>query len=277
MHEPARRPTNMKHLEAQSLDCGYGSRQVLREVSLTAQPGEVLAILGPNGSGKTTLLKALARLLRPRAGSVFWGGQDVWNQSPRELARQIALAPQSESHEWPLSVEEAVLLGRAPHRGWFLPYADEDRAFAEQALVNTGLIPLRQRPITQLSGGELRRMILARALAQEAQALLLDEPMAGLDYKYQLEVLPILKQLAKEQDLLVVLSLHDLNFASLYCDRVAVLSEGQLVALGAPRAVLTEELISRTFGIRVTVVKHPVYETPLIVPLMQDAQGAADC
>ena len=259
----------MTTIETRDLSCGYGVRRVLESLSLSARSGEVLVLLGPNGAGKTTLLRSLARLLRPLDGAVLLHERDIWQLPTGEFARRVALMPQSERRDWPLTVAESVLLGRAPHRGWMLPYTMEDRRIAEGALENTGLCDLRDRPITELSGGEWRRMVLARALAQEARVLLLDEPTAGLDLKYQVEVLKLIRQLASSQQLIAILTLHDLNHASLYGDRLAVISGHSLVALGTPEEVLTAECISRTFGVSVVVTKHPVYGTPLVVPLIE--------
>lgn len=257
----------MNTLQADQLACGYGGRAVLESLSLAARAAEVLVLLGPNGSGKTTLLRALARLLAPRHGAVFLDDRNLADFRAGELARRIALTPQTERRDWPLTVEESVRLGRAPHRGWLLPLTHQDHQIVEEALGRTGLVELRGRPITELSGGEWRRMIVARALAQEASVLLLDEPTAGLDLKYQFEVLRMVRELAKGKQLVVVLTLHDLNHASLFADRIAVLGERRLFALGSPAEVLTADLIGRAFGVQVTVTRHPVYDTPLVAPL----------
>lgn len=263
-----------RSLEARDLTCGYGNRQVLDSLSLAARAGEVLVLLGANGAGKTTLLRALARQLRPARGCVLLKEQDIQRLSPPELARRVSLTPQSERRDWPLTIEQAVLLGRAPHRGWLLPYTPADRERVELALNSTGLSDMRERLITELSGGEWRRTILARALAQEAEVLLLDEPTAGLDLKYQVDVLRLVRRLAIEQQLVVVLTLHDLNQASLYGDRIALLARHRLIALGTAEEVFTAELIQQTYGVPVTIVRHPVYSTPLVVPLDADANAA---
>jgi iron complex transport system ATP-binding protein len=257
-------------LEARNLTCGYDQRTVLESLSLSAQPGEVLVLLGPNGAGKTTLLRALARFLRPRAGTVLLENQDIWSFRADEAAQRVALMPQTERRDWPLTVEESVRLGRAPHRGWYLPYTAEDRQIVESALMGTGLQELRQRPITELSGGEWRRMIFARALAQQANVLLLDEPTAGLDLKYQHEVLRLVCELAQSRGLTVVITLHDLNHAALYGSRLALVAERSLVSVGLPHDVLTMDLVHRVYGVRVTIVPHPVYGTPMVVPLIEN-------
>jgi iron complex transport system ATP-binding protein len=257
----------MKTLESQHLRCGYGSHVVLSELSLVAEPGQVLALLGPNGAGKTTLLKALARLLRPERGHVVYRGQDVWRESARQAARWMAVMPQNESRDWPLTVQESVLLGRSPHRGWLVPFMAEDYELADAAMTRLQLGPLRERPITQLSGGEWRRVVLARALAQQPEVLLLDEPTAQLDLKYQLETLQHIRHLAHDDGLVVILTLHDLNQAALYADRVALLGGEGLVAVGTAREVFTAETLAGVYGIPVKVVSHPVYDAPFVVPL----------
>jgi len=264
----------MSGLFARRLRCGYGERTVLQGVQLEVRPGEVLALVGPNGAGKTTLLRALARLLRPRGGAVLLEGQDAWSLGPRAFARRVALAPQALSGtEWPLTVEEAVALGRAPHRGWFLPLSPQDRRAVAQVLEDLGLTHLRTRPLTALSGGELRRVVLARALAQEPRYLLLDEPTAYLDLRGQAEVLARLQGLAHRQGLGVAVTLHDLNQAALCADRVALLSGGQVVAEGTPEEVFQPDLLARVYGVPVGVARHPFYPTPLVVPLLPNGHA----
>jgi len=256
-----------RQLQARSLTCRYGQRTVLRELSLAARPGEVLVLLGPNGAGKTTLLRALSRMMKAAGGSVLLGERDIQTFGELEYARRVALAPQSEQREWPLTVAEAVLLGRAPHRGWLLPFRREDHAAVERAIEAAGLGTLRDRPITELSGGEWRRMVVARALAMQADVLLLDEPTTGLDLRYQIEILRIVRNLAKQHALTVVMTLHDLNQAAACGDRLAVLSGGNVAAVGPPAEVLTAELIQHTFGAAVTIQRHPSSSTPLVVPV----------
>jgi iron complex transport system ATP-binding protein len=258
----------MSMLEARRLTCGYGDRTVVESLSLSANAGEVLVLLGSNGAGKTTLIRALARLLRPSGGTVLLQGHDIWGYSAQQVAQQVALMPQSESRDCPLSVQQSVRLGRAPHRGWLLPLSEDDEQAVQRAILDTGLSTLSERTITELSGGEWRRMIFARALAQEASVLLLDEPTSGLDLKYQHELLRLLRHLAATRGLSVVVTLHDLNLAALYGDRLAVISERRLFAEGVPNEVLTAAMIDQVFGIPATVLPHPVYGTPMIVPLI---------
>jgi iron complex transport system ATP-binding protein len=187
-------------LRVEGLACGYGETRILSGLSLDVAPGEVLALIGPNGSGKTTLLHTLAGLLPPQAGDVAWDGRSLLALGRRERARVVALAPQrAEEAAWPLTVREAVALGRAPHRGWFRPLTAADDAVVERAMERLGVTDLSQRLLPTLSGGELRRVLLARALAQSPRVLLLDEPASFLDLHYQAELLGIVRRLALEE------------------------------------------------------------------------------
>jgi iron complex transport system ATP-binding protein len=259
----------MTTLEARDLTCAYNGQPVLSDLSLIVHPGQVLALIGPNGAGKTTLLRAMARLLRPRKGMLLLGDQQVWQLSPRAVARRLALAPQSNSDTWPLTVEQVVALGRAPHRGWFLPFSTKDREVVQQAMRRTGLEHLRQRLVTQLSGGEQRRVLLARTLAQEPAILLLDEPTTHLDLKYQTEILELVRQLAHRDGLAVVITLHDLNQAALCADRLALLAEGRLLAVGEAEEVLVPSYLARAYGVPVVVTRHPLYGTPMVTPVVR--------
>jgi len=258
----------MKTLEVQNLTCAYDGRAVLEELCLAARSGEVLVLIGPNGVGKSTLMRAMARLLRPRRGSVLLAGRDLWRTAPRTVARRLALAPQVDGTGWPVTVEQAVGLGRAPHRGWLLPFTAQDRAAVERALEQTGLVELRGRLVTELSGGEQHRVVLARVLAQEPQVLLLDEPTSHLDLKYQAEILGLARLLAHRDGLTVVISLHDLNLAALYADRLALLGAGRLLTVGSPAEVLTSERLSQVYGVPVVVTTHPLYSTPMVMPVV---------
>ncbi|NOZ49334.1 MAG: heme ABC transporter ATP-binding protein [Chloroflexi bacterium] len=258
----------MATIDVQGVTLAYDDTEILHEIELEAHPGEVLALVGPNGVGKTTLLRALSRQLRPQQGVILVDGRDTWRLSHREAARQVGLVPQQADGDWPLSVEEVVALGRMPHRGWFLPLSSHDRQVIRKTLQQIDLYPLRHRQVATLSGGERQRVLIARALVQEPQVLLLDEPTANLDLRYQGMALTLVQQLAHEQGLIVIVSIHDLNLAALYADRVALLAEGRLLAKGTPHTVLTAELLSLAYGIPVVVSHHPVYNTPLVAPVL---------
>jgi iron complex transport system ATP-binding protein len=250
-------------LEARGLGCAYGRRDVFSAVDLAAQPGEVLALLGPNGAGKTTLLRALAGLLRPRVGEVRLDGAPLAAITPRGIARRLAFAPQISQASSLLTVEQMVELGRAPHRGWLLPWSPADRAVVGQTLERLSLDGMRGRTLGELSGGEQRRVVIARALAQQPAVLLLDEPTAHLDLKYQLEILGLVRELARD-GLAVVLTLHDLNQAAHCADRAALLAAGRLQAAGDPAAVLSPAVIQAAYGVPVLSIAHPLGGPPLL-------------
>lgn len=253
------------HLVAGQLAVGYPDRPVLTDVSLVVRPGELLALIGPNGAGKTTLLRALGRQLRPAAGTVALGGVAVWDRSPGWVARHVALSLQEGTRDRPVTVEDLVSLGRAPHRGWVLPFGTKDREAVRAALARVGLGGHADRVVTELSDGEAQRVGLARALAQEPAVLLVDEPTSHLDLRYQGEILDQLRHLARE-GLAVVAALHDLNLAALWADRIALVAAGRLVAVGIPEETLTAERLTAAYGTSLVVARHPVFGTPLVIP-----------
>jgi iron complex transport system ATP-binding protein len=256
---------------AQGLACSYGQRTVLEGFDLAAEPGTVTVLLGPNGAGKSTALRALARLLPPSAGMVTLDGRQIWRLPRRSFARQVAFLPQIEVAAWPMTVEQLVLLGRLPHRGWLLPYTAQDREALSVALAQVELTDFASRYLDSLSGGERRRAMLARALAQDAQILLLDEPGAHLDLRHETELFSLLRRLTRERGVAIVSSLHDLNLAALFADRAVLLSAGRVLAQGAPREVMTPELLRAAFGISVEVIPHPRHGVPLILPVLSEA------
>ena len=258
----------MHEIQLENVTCGYPNQSVLQEVSLAVEPGKVLVLLGPNGSGKTTLLRALFQLIAVQQGTILVEGQDVQRLSRREMAQKLALAPQLEMPQWPMTIEETVQLGRSAHRGWVQPFSGEDAEHVETALAQTGLTELRAKKITEISGGEWRRTLIARALVQQTKVLCLDEPTTGLDLKYQVEVLSLIRDLAHERELTVLLTIHDLNLASCFADQIVLLAGGEIAALGTAAEVLTEARLSEVYQTRVKVVPHPEYQTPLVVPLL---------
>jgi len=256
----------MTSLELHDITCAYNSQPIISQISLHVHPGEVLALIGPNGVGKSTLLRAMARLMRPAHGNVILASRDIWQISARDAARSLAFAPQANSEAWSATVEQVVSLGRAPHRGWILPLTAYDDQITRQALEQVGLTPLRDRLSTELSGGEQQRMLLARVLAQEPSVLLLDEPTSHLDLKYQTDILSLVQRLAHQKRLAVIVSLHDLNLAAIYADRVALLSKGALAAIGSPVEVLTSERLTKVYGVPILVLKHPLRDIPFVLP-----------
>lgn len=254
-------------LEARNLTCGYGKCEVLTNVNLAVQPGNVLALIGPNGAGKTTLLHTLGCLLPALGGEVFYEDTPIRAMHPRAVARKIALAPQRVTPSaWPLSVTEAVSLGRAPHRGWLMPLTDEDKHVIEASMARMGISSLAGRTLSTLSGGEARRVVLARALAQSPRVLLLDEPATYLDIKYQAELISLVRELAHKDGLAVVLTVHDLPLVSLCADTVALVAGGTLRMTGSVSEVLREDVLRPVYGENLEVFAHPKTGRPVVLP-----------
>jgi iron complex transport system ATP-binding protein len=234
---------------AGQLGFAYG----LNEASFEFPQNGLITIAGPNGAGKSTLLGILAGLRSPYQGSCTYSGQEVRQWPKREFARKVAFLPQSVRLEFPFTAEEVVLMGRTPYaRGWF--QTDEDRSAAEEAMTITDTQAFRGRDFRSLSGGEAQRVILASALTQRPEALLLDEPATHLDLRHQLSLYRLLGELAKS--LLVVAVTHDLNLALQFSHRVMVLEDGRIAGDGSPREVLNPALIARVFGVQATVHGH---------------------
>lgn len=242
---------------------GYGA-PLLRDVSLDLGRGEAVALLGPNGTGKTTLLHLLAGALRPQAGAVRWGGDDVAALSRRARARTIALVPQVFHVPFAFTCRELVALARTPYVPPFGRDTARDHAAVARALELTGTAHLQDRSVLELSGGERQRVILALALAQEPDLLLLDELTAQLDVAHQVALLEVVLGLSARAGLTVLAAMHDLNLAALFFPRVAVLHEGRIVADGPARAVLTRELVRRVYGCDAEILEHPVLGVPLV-------------
>ncbi|MHC1785199.1 MAG: ABC transporter ATP-binding protein [Anaerolineaceae bacterium] len=256
----------MTKLELVNVTCAYNENPVINNICLQAYPGKILALIGPNGVGKSTLLRTMGRLMRPLKGKVILVNRDLWQISPRDTARQMAFATQSNDMSWAATVEQFVAMGRAPHCGWFMPLSTHDHQIIQKAIEQVGLEHLRNRISTTLSGGEQQRMVLARVLAQEPSILLLDEPTTHLDLKYQTDILNLVHKLAQKEGLTVIVSLHDLNLAAIYSDRVALLSDGELAVAGTPAEVLTSEWLSQVYGVPILVMKHPLRDIPFILP-----------
>ena len=247
-------------LQAADVTFGYRDELVVREVSLRVEEGGFVGIIGPNGSGKTTLLRLLAGTRTPRAGSVRLDGTAVAS-SRASIARRMAVVPQETHLAFEYSVLEVVLMGRYPHLGAFAVEGPADIAIARKALGSTGTLELEARPFSTLSGGEKQRVIIAAALAQidnaRGSVLLLDEPTAALDLKYQLEVAALLRALHDERGLAVVISTHDLNFAASVCRTLVMLKQGRVIATGAVEDVLTPSRIRDLYDVDAEVIRHP--------------------
>ncbi|WP_416062775.1 ABC transporter ATP-binding protein [Rhodococcus indonesiensis] len=242
----------MIRLRATGVRARLGERIVLDGVDLDVAAGRVLALVGPNGSGKTTLLRACYRAVPVGAGAITVDDRDVTDIKRRSLARLVGVGVQEPVALGGTTVRESVRLGRTARRGWLEPFGDDDRAVVEDVLGRLGLLHLADRDVLALSGGERQRVSIARALAQQPRVLLLDEPTNHLDLRHQLAVLELLRSLASD-GLAVLVTLHDLRLATEYCDRMAVLDHGSVVAEGTPEDVLRPALLAEVFGVRAQV------------------------
>ncbi|MBI3854225.1 MAG: heme ABC transporter ATP-binding protein [Planctomycetes bacterium] len=252
-------------LEVSGIACAYDGNDVLSDVTIRLAPGDFLAVAGPNGSGKSTLIRAMIRVLRPRLGSALLEGSDLYGIPARRSARSIAVLPQESTVEFEFSCEEIVRMGRAPHLGRFETETERDRAVVREAMERTSTWELRNRAILELSGGERQRVLLARAFAQEPKILLLDEPTAHLDLSFKVQILRLVRALRDEKKTAVLASLHDLNLAAAYADRIVLLAKGRIAAAGTPKEVLVESVLRPVFGPEVTVRSHPDTGAPLVL------------
>ncbi len=253
-------------LEISKLCTAYGKRRVINEISFSVQAGEILALIGPNGAGKTTLIRAASGTLPIEAGQVQVRGRDVTQLKAADRARNLAVVPQARQLGGAYSVQQAVMMGRTAYMGWLGREGKEDAEVVAWALAQAQLSDFAEREIAELSGGEQQRVLLARALAQKTPVLLLDEPTNHLDLQYQANLLALIGRLARDEKLAVVMALHDLNLVSLAADRVALLVDGSLKALGTPAEVLTAEQISAAYRTPVDVVPHPISGAPMVLP-----------
>ena len=238
----------------ENLGFSYGEAAVLHDLTLTAAPHEVLAIVGPNAAGKTTLLRCLEMVLSRWTGAVRIDGDDLRQLSARDVGRKIASVPQSHTPTFPYTVQDVVLMGRNPYLGTVSQPGAHDVQIAGEAMSALGIRDLAQRPYTQLSGGQLQLVLLARALTQQARVLLLDEPTAHLDFRNRHLVLARVRELADRMDLAVIMTVHDPNDALQYADQAALVAEGALVAVGTPDTVLTVANLELLYGIPVDVL-----------------------
>ncbi len=253
-------------LQVEGLCAAYGSQVVLEDVCLQIEPGQVLALIGPNGAGKSNLIRALTGVLPLQSGRVRVAGQDLAELSVPARARLLAVVPQARNLPPAFTARETVLLGRTPHLNWLGQTGPQDEEIVRQAMLRTHTLHLASRSVGELSGGEQQRLLLARALAQSAPVLLLDEPTAHLDLKYQVTLLDQVRELARSERLTVLVALHDLNLVLRYADRAALLVAGSLQAFGEPEEVLTAERLSDAYQIPLQVVRTQPGGKTLIVP-----------
>ena len=233
---------------------GYGDRPVLETLSLELPADRVTAIIGPNGCGKSTLLRSLGRLLTPSSGQVLLDGAPIAGLRPRDLARRVAVLPQSPSAPPGLTVLELVARGRTPHQHWYDRFSREDERIVDEMLSATGMTAYADAEIDALSGGQRQRAWISMTLAQQAETLLLDEPTTYLDVGHQLEVLELVRRLNREHGRTVIMVLHDISLAARYADHIVVLHDGRVEVEGAPDDVITPSVLRRVFGIRAGIL-----------------------
>ena len=244
-------------LRARSVRFSAGRTPILAGVDLDLRAGEFVGLIGANGAGKTTLLKVVSGLWPGAAGDIALLGRPLRAYSVREIARVVAHVPQSTRVDFAFAVRDVVLMGRSPHLGRFQIESGRDRGVAERAMRTTGTLHLADRLVTTLSGGELQRVVLARALAQEPRVLLLDEPTSNLDIRHQVSVLRLVRDLAHENGLGVLAAIHDIGQAARWCDRLLLMTCGRIVAGGAPESVLTPERLAEVFEIEARLYRDP--------------------
>ncbi len=253
-------------LRIENLTVSYGHREVLKGISLEVNSGEVMALIGPNGAGKTTLIRAASGVIPVRSGAVRTNGDNLLELPPMQRARRMAVVPQVAALPPAYSVWETVLMGRTPYLNFLGHVSPHDAIIARNALEKVDALELAERRVGELSGGEQQRVLLARALVQSTSILLLDEPTVHLDLEHQVSLMETVRALAHDDHLAVLIALHDLNLAARYADRVTLLVQGEVQASGAPRQVLTPEIISAAYHLEVQVVPHPFADVPLILP-----------
>ncbi len=258
------------NIAVQNVCFAYNSHPILQDVSLEVQKGQVVSIVGPNGAGKSTLLKCMARLLKPQGGTVYLNGKDIAGQKSRELAKAMGYVPQNIRDVFPFTVLETVLMGRKPHLTWDV--GDEDFRVVTQVMKFLEIEELAERPLDQLSGGQKQKVFVARALAQQPEVFLFDEPTSNLDVRHQLEVFTTIKQLAETEGRTVIVVVHDLNLATRFSDMLVMLKQGAIYATGKPEQVITEDNIRAVYNVSVAIMesKYGNYVLPL-EPLKESA------
>lgn len=254
-------------IKVEDLYFSYGEKPILDGISFHIKEGTFVSIIGPNGSGKTTLLKNISSILTPCRGSIYLKERDIKKYKKKELAKKLAYVPQSIATDFEFTVMDIVLMGRSPYIGTFQSETEEDIRIANDSMMMTNTFELRHKKITEISGGEKQRVIIACALAQTPDIILLDEPVSNLDIQHQVDVLGILKKLNRDKNMTVITVLHDLNLAAEYSDMVMLLMDGKLITMGTPLDVITRENISNAYKADIYMTVNPVSGKPHIIPI----------
>ena len=255
----------MIRLELQGVGVAYNHNLVVEDITFQVMPGEMVGLIGPNGSGKSTIIKAISRVISLHSGKIFLDGKDVVKMRRGDLACLLGVVPQMSILPSAFTAFEIVLMGRNPHLGLLQYESARDMAIAWQAMERTATQSLAERVVCELSGGEIQRVVVARVLAQEPKSILLDEPTANLDIRHQVEILDLIKYLCRENNLMVVIALHDLNLAAQYCDRLVLINEGRVHAQGTPEEVINSRNIKEVYGADGCVYSHPVNGLPAVL------------
>lgn len=256
----------MEHLDVRNLSFSYNKKQILNDINLSFSKGKFYSIIGPNGSGKSTLIKNLSKIIEPDYSTVFIDDEDICALNNKKLARIMAVVPQNILIDYDFSVFDIVMMGRSPYKRRFEEFNAEDERIVEKYMKITNTWDQRDELITELSGGETQRVIAARALSQETDIILLDEPTSHLDIQYQIEFLNIFKKLRNEKVIIVVL--HDLNLASMFSDEIILINDGKVAAKGKPQEVITRENIKSVYNISVEILQNPISKCPYIIPVV---------
>ncbi|GHJ04039.1 ABC transporter [Streptomyces olivaceus] len=271
---PEKQRSNVNRLTAENVTLAYDQRVIAKQLSVEIPDNSFTVIVGPNACGKSTLLRALSRMLKPSEGRVLLDGSVIQSTPAKQVARTLGLLPQSSIAPDGITVGDLVGRGRYPHQGLLRQWSTEDERVVQESMARTGISELAERYVDELSGGQRQRVWIAMALAQQTPLLLLDEPTTYLDIQHQIDVLDLCADLHEEQGRTLVAVLHDLNHAARYATHLIALREGKIIAEGAPKDIVTADLVERVFGLRCQVIDDPETGTPLVVPAARKTRGA---
>ncbi len=253
-------------LETTSLTLGYGESIIIEELDLQIPKGEITVFIGGNGCGKSTLLRSLARLLKPKTGSIILDGTSIQQMQTKEIAKQLAILPQGPEAPEGLTVLQLVKQGRYPYQNWLKQWSEEDERKVNEALAATQMTELAERQVDSLSGGQRQRAWIAMTLAQDTETILLDEPTTYLDMTHQIEILDLLFELNEKENRTIVMVLHDLNLACRYAHHIVAVQDKKVYAKGKPEEVISCELVREVFKMECQVTSDPIFGTPLCIP-----------
>ncbi|WP_425516315.1 ABC transporter ATP-binding protein [Caldifermentibacillus hisashii] len=256
----------VQSIETQQLTLAYGDSLIIEELNLSIPKGEITVFIGANGCGKSTLLRSLARLLKPKKGTILLDGKEIAKVQTKEVAKKLAILPQAPQAPEGLTVLQLVKQGRYPYQNWFRQWSEEDEEKVNKALQATGMEKLKERPVDSLSGGQRQRAWIAMTLAQDTDILLLDEPTTYLDLTHQIEILDLLFELNEKEKRTIVMVLHDLNLACRYAHHIVAIKDRKVFAEGKPEEVINCHLVKEVFQMECQVTMDPLFGTPLCIP-----------